>query len=190
MLENSEEEVSNFFAIFVIAGGDPFSMSFEMHFFCSHNSPKIKRKKTISTVEYSIKTIHKSCMHLYVLNYYALLNFVFVHSRCKFKGFKGSLHLKIQWDAPISKLSFRILFLKPAYAWLQKEHFNKFFVFLTWTTLLDEDSQVSAWRIEGTKGLKVVTHDNFYGPSLLAYNNGTYKESGCMHAGPSALIGG
>ena len=47
-----------------------------------------------------------------------------------------------------------------------------------------------ARRIEGTKGLKVVTHDNFYGPSLLAYNNGTYKESGCMHAGPSALIGG
>ena len=33
MLENSEEEVSNFFAIFVIAGGDPFSLSFEMHFF-------------------------------------------------------------------------------------------------------------------------------------------------------------
>ena len=31
MLENSEE-VSNFFAIFVIAGGDPFSLSFEMHF--------------------------------------------------------------------------------------------------------------------------------------------------------------
>ena len=73
MLENSEEEVSNFFAIFVIAGGDPFSLSFAMHFFifCSHNSPKIKRKKTISTVDYSIKTIHKSFMQLYVLNCYA-----------------------------------------------------------------------------------------------------------------------
>ena len=98
MLENSEEEVSNFFAIFVIAGGDPFSLSFEMHFliFCSHNSPKIKRKKTISTVDYSIKTIHKSFMQLYVLNCYAHLNFVFVRSRCKFKGFKeGYLHLKV-----------------------------------------------------------------------------------------------
>ena len=38
MLENSEEEVSNFFAIFVIAGGDPFSLSFEMHFLISLQS--------------------------------------------------------------------------------------------------------------------------------------------------------